>query len=65
MASELKNRELQAELPLQAAVPHEMGINGAFDGRKAQAWDERIFQLFPDLFGIGLFVFHEFILEWE
>jgi len=47
----------EAEFPFEAAVPEEMRIDGAFDDRETQPWDELIFQLFPDKFGIGLF-FH-------
>jgi hypothetical protein len=57
-AGEPENRESQLPLPFQAAVPEEMRIDGAVRGGEAQPRDEMVFELFPDLCGVGFFVFH-------
>jgi len=35
-----------------------MRIDRSVDGGEAQPRDEQVFQLFPDLFGVGFFGFH-------
>lgn len=52
------NGKAEAEPPFEAAVAQEMRIDGALDDRETQARDEKIFELFPDMFGVGFFVFH-------
>jgi len=36
-----------------------MRIDGAVRDGQAQPGNEKIFEVFPDLFGIGFFVFHD------
>jgi hypothetical protein len=57
-AGEPGNGKAEAEPPFEAAVAQEMRIDGALDDGEAQARDEKIFELFPDVFGVGFFVFH-------
>jgi len=52
------NRKAEPELPFEPAVAHKMRIDSAVDDGQVQARDEIVFQLFPDVFGVGLFVFH-------
>ncbi|MCU1315775.1 MAG: hypothetical protein JWN63_1097 [Candidatus Acidoferrum typicum] len=52
------NGKAEAGLPFEATVPQKRRIDGAVDDREAQARDEKILELFPDVFGVGLFVFH-------
>jgi len=44
-------------------VAQEMRIDGAVNDGEAQPRDEQVFQLFPDLCGVGFFVFHVKIQE--
>ena len=39
-------------------MPQEMTINSAVDHGQAQPRGEKVFQLFPEVFGVGFFVFH-------
>jgi len=55
---EPKNRKSQPPLPFQAAVPQEVRIDGAVRDGQAQPGNEMVFELFPDLCGVGFFVFH-------
>jgi hypothetical protein len=52
------DRKTEAELSLEAAVPEKMKVNGAVDDGKAEARDEKVFDLFAHEFGIGFFGFH-------
>jgi len=63
MASQPKNGKPEPELPFQAAVPQQMRIDGTLREGQAQPRDEMVFQVFPDLFSVGLFVFHVAILN--
>jgi len=42
-----------------------MRIDGALDDGEAQPGDEKILELLPEVFGVGLFVFHGLGLERE
>lgn len=53
-----KPRQGREEAAFQAAVPQEMGIDGAVKDREAQLRRELVFQLFPDKFGVRFFDFH-------
>ena len=55
--SEPGNGKAEAEPAFEATVAQEMRIDGAVDDRQAQARDKMVFQLFPDEFGVGFFVF--------
>jgi hypothetical protein len=48
----------ETEPPFQSAVPQKMRIDRAVDDGEAQPRHEKILELFPDVFGVGLFVFH-------
>jgi len=39
-------------------MPQEMGVDHALGKIEAQAGHENIFELFPDEFSVGFFVFH-------
>jgi hypothetical protein len=52
------NGKAEAGLPFEATVPQKRRIDGVVDDGEAQARDEKILELFPDVFGVGLFVFH-------
>ncbi len=52
------NGEAEPGPAFEAAVPQEVRIDGAFDDGEAQPRDEKILELFPDVFGVGFFVFH-------
>jgi len=41
-------------------MAEKMGINGALEHGQAQAGDERIFHLLPNVFGVRFFVFHSY-----
>jgi hypothetical protein len=57
------NGKVQSEAAFEAAVPKKVGIYGAVYDGQAQPRDEKIFELFPDLFGAGFFGFHVQIQE--
>jgi hypothetical protein len=57
-AGEPGNGKTEAEPPFEAAVAQEMRIDGALDDREAQAQDEKVLELFPEVFGVGFFVVH-------
>lgn len=59
IAGHRENRESHAALPIEAAVPDQMRIDGAVDDREVQARGENIFQLLPDLFSVYFFVLHD------
>lgn len=52
------NREAIPTAPLQAGVATQQGVRGALDHGEAQAGHEKVFEVFPGLFGVGFFVFH-------
>jgi hypothetical protein len=58
MSRQPQNRKPQLRLPFQVAVPKKVGINGAVYDRQAQTWHQNVFQVFPDLFGVGFLGFH-------
>ena len=59
------NGKAEAELPFEAGMAQEMRIDRAVDDGEAEARDEIVFQVFPELFGVGFFVFHGLGPEWE
>jgi hypothetical protein len=52
------NGELKAAEAFEAAVAQEVRIDGAIGDGEAQPRNEKVFEVFPNLFGIGFFVFH-------
>ncbi len=48
----------QAAAAFEVSVPQEVRIDGAVDDRQAQPGHETVFELFPDLCGVGFCVFH-------
>src|SRR5260370_19678353 len=52
------NGEPEAGLSFETAVPQEMRIDGAVRDGEAQAGNEMVLELFPDLCGVGFIVFH-------
>lgn len=52
------NGEAETRLSFEAAVAQKMRIDGAIEHGKAQVRDENVFHLFPELGGVGNFVFH-------
>jgi hypothetical protein len=63
MSRQPQNRKPQLRLPFQVAVPKKVGINGAVYDGQAQTWHQKVFQVFPDLFGVGFLGFHVQIQE--
>lgn len=57
-ASEPEDGELEAKLSFEAAVAEEMRVDDAVAGGQAQARDQEVLELFPQLFGVGLFGWH-------
>jgi hypothetical protein len=57
-AGEAGNGKAEAGAAFEAAVAQEVRIDGALDDGEAQTGDEKIFELFPEVFGVGFFVFH-------
>jgi len=52
------NGEAQARAAFQVAMAEQVRIDGTLCDGQAQPRDEKILELFPDLFGVGFFVFH-------
>lgn len=63
IASQPANGKTQAGLPFQAGLPEKVGIDGALGWGKMQARRQEVLELLPGEFGIGLFGFHDEILE--
>jgi hypothetical protein len=57
-AGEPGNGEAEPCPSFETAVPEEMRIDGAVRDGQAQLGNEKILELFPDLCGVGFFVFH-------
>jgi len=57
-AGEPGNGKAEAALPFEAAVAEKMRIDGAVRDGQAQPGNEKVLKLFPDMFGVGVFVFH-------
>jgi hypothetical protein len=57
-AGEPGNGEAEAELAFETAVAEEIRIDGAVREGQAQPGNEKVFEVFPDLCGVGFFVFH-------
>jgi len=57
-AGEPSNGEAEPGSSFETAVPQEMRIDGAVRDGQAQARNEQVFELFPDLCGVGFIVFH-------
>jgi hypothetical protein len=55
---EPSNGKVQPATSFEATVPKKVGINGAVYDGQAQPRDEKVFKLFPDLFGVGFLGFH-------
>jgi len=51
------NREPQPGLSFETAVAEEMRIDGALDDGQARPGNEKVFNVFPDLSGVGGFLF--------
>src|SRR5258708_3893155 len=58
-------RKADAKLAFKAAVPEKMGVDGTVVHGKVQLGRQPVFEVFPDLFGGDVFVFHRFGPEWE
>ena len=52
------NGEPEPEPPFETTMPQEMRIDSAVDDGETQPRDEEVLELFPDVFGVGFFVFH-------
>jgi hypothetical protein len=52
------DRKTELALAFEAAMPQEMGVDHALGKIEAQTGHENVFELFPDEFRIGFFVFH-------
>jgi len=52
------DRKTELALAFEAAMPQEMGVDRSLGKIEAQAGHENIFELFPDEFSVGFFVFH-------
>lgn len=52
------NGKPEPEPPFEATMPQEMRIDSAVDDAETQPRDEEVLELFPDVFGVGFFVFH-------
>jgi len=46
---------MEAQLAFETTVAEEMRIDGTVDDREREARNEEVFELFPHLFGVGLF----------
>jgi hypothetical protein len=57
------NGKAQPAAAFEATVPKKVGINGAVYDGQTQTRHQKVFQVFPDLFGVGLFDFHVQIQE--
>jgi hypothetical protein len=57
-AGEPGNGEAEPGPSFETAVPEEMRIDGAVRDGQTQPWNEKVFEVFPDLCGVGFFVFH-------
>ena len=57
-AGEPGHGEAEPEPPFETAVPQEVRIDGAVRDGQAQPGNQMVFELFPDLYGVGFFVFH-------
>jgi hypothetical protein len=64
-AGEPGNGKTEAGPAFEAAVSEEITIDGALGDREAQARDDYIIELFPEVFGVGFFIFHGLGPEWE
>jgi hypothetical protein len=64
-AGEPSHGKAESELAFQARVAQEMRVDGAVNDRQAQPRNEHVFQLFPEEFSVGLFVFHGLGPEWD
>ncbi len=62
--SEPGDGEAEAEPAFETTVAQEMRIDGTVDDGEAQLGDEIVFELFPDLCGVGYFDFHGLFL-WK
>ena len=56
---EPENGKAEAEPPFETTVAQKMRIDGALDDGEAQARHEKIFELFPEVFGVWFLVFHD------
>jgi len=59
------NGKVQPAAAFEATVPKKVGINGAVYDGQAQPGDEKVFKLFPDLFGVGFPGFHGLDPGWK
>jgi len=57
-AGEPGNGKAQAAAAFEMAMAEEVRINGPLRYRQAQTRHEKVFEVFPDLFGVEFFVFH-------
>ena len=57
-AGEPGHGKAEPELAFEAAVPHEIRVDGTVGGGEAELRDEMVLELFPDQFGVGFFCFH-------
>ncbi len=57
-AGEPGNGEAEAGPSFETAVADEMRIDGAVRDGQVQPGNEKVFEMFPDLCGVGFFVFH-------
>jgi hypothetical protein len=58
-AGEPGNGEAEPGPSFETAVAEEMRIDGAVRDGQAQPGNEKVFEVFPDLCGVGFFVFHD------
>lgn len=65
IAGEPGHGKTKTGLPFQARMPEKVGIDGALGCGKMQARGQEVLELFADEFGVGLFGFHDGILERE
>src|SRR5260370_10527016 len=56
---EAGQRKADAELAYEAAVPEKMGVDGTVVYGKVQLGRQQVFKIFPDLYGVDGFVFHD------
>src|SRR5207245_7414107 len=61
-ASEPRNGKAKLQPPLEPAVPQQMKIHRAVEHREAQPRHGQVYQLFPHVYGVELFVFH---VQWS
>jgi hypothetical protein len=57
-AGEPGDGEAEPGASFETAVAEEMRIDGAVGDGQAQPGNEKVFEVFPDEFGVELFVFH-------